>query len=286
MTGKDIQNLITRSVINLDKPFGITSRQAVIEIKRIFKCEKAGHVGTLDPRVTGVLVVALNKATKVMPVLMGLDKEYEGVIYLHKDVDKETVEKIITDYFLGEITQTPPVKSHVARKPRKRIVYSFNIIEKDGQNIKFKTKVQAGTYIRKLCSDIGERLGFGAHMKELRRIKVGHFTIEDSHSLDEIKKAYEENNETLLKKMLIPIELAIFHVKKAYVKDSSIKSIRNGSPVSISDLIRVQQGIKPGEMVGIFCLKDELIALGIAKTDSERMFNKKEKSVIRTDRVL
>jgi H/ACA ribonucleoprotein complex subunit 4 len=280
MTGKDIQDLISRSVINLDKPFGITSRQAVIEIKRIFNCEKAGHVGTLDPRVTGVLVVALNKATKAMPVLMGLDKEYEGVIYLHKDVDKKIIEKTISDHFLGEITQVPPVKSHVAREPRKRMVYSFDIIEKDGKNVIFKTKVQAGTYIRKLCSDIGERLGTGAHMKELRRTKVGHFTIEDSHSLEDIKKACEESNEILLKKILIPIEKTISYVKKVYVKDSSIKPIRNGAPISRKDIIKIQPNIKIEEVVGIFSLKDELIALGIAK------INKKKEFIIRTDRVL
>jgi len=285
MTGKDISGLISRSVINLDKPFGVTSRQAVIEIKRIFNCKRAGHVGTLDPRVTGVLVVALNKATKAMPVLMGLDKEYEGVMYLHKDVDKKTIEKTVSDYFLGEITQTPPVKSHVARKPRKRIVYSFDIIEKDGQNVKFKTKVQAGTYIRKLCSDIGEKLGVKAQMKELRRIKIGHFTVGDSHSLDEIKKAYE-GNEISLKKILIPIEEAIPHVKKIYVKNIDIKPIRNGAPVLGSNVVRVQPGIKPKEIVGIFSLKNELIGLGIAKTNSERMLNKKKEPVVRTDRVL
>jgi H/ACA ribonucleoprotein complex subunit 4 len=285
MTGKDISGLISRSVINLDKPFGITSRQAVIEIKRIFNCKRAGHVGTLDPRVTGVLVVALNKATKAMPVLMGLNKEYEGVMYLHKDVDKKTIENTVSDYFLGEITQTPPVKSHVARKPRKRIVYSFDIIEKDGQNVRFKTKVQAGTYIRKLCSDIGEKLGVKAQMKELRRIKIGHFTIGDSHSLNEIKKAYE-GNEISLKKILIPIEEAIPHVKKIYVKNTDIKSIRNGAPVLGSNVVRVQPGIKPKETVGIFSLKNELIGLGIAKTNSERMLNKKKEPVVRTDRVL
>jgi len=286
MTGKDLQDLISRSVINLDKPFGITSRQAVIEIKRIFNCKKAGHVGTLDPRVTGVLVIALNKATKVMPVLMGLGKEYEGVMYLHKDVDKETIEKIISDYFLGKITQIPPVKSHVARNPRKRMVYSFDIIGKDGQNVKFKTKVQAGTYIRKLCSDIGERLGIKAQMKDLRRTKVGHFTIKDSHSLDEMKKAFEENNETFLKKILIPIEEAIPYVKKVYVKDFSVKSIRNGAPVLSSDVIKIQQKIKPNETIAIFSLKDELIALGIAKTNSEEILNKGKKSVIITDRII
>jgi H/ACA ribonucleoprotein complex subunit 4 len=285
MIGKDISELISRSVINLDKPTGITSREAVIEIKRIFNCEKVGHVGTLDPNVTGVLVVALNKATKMMPVLMGLNKEYEGVMYLHKDVDKETIEKNVSDYFLGEITQVPPIKSHVARKPRKRMVYSFDIIEKDGQNVSFKTKVQAGTYIRKLCSNIGERLGVGAQMKELRRTKVGHFSIEDSHSLDEIKKMYEEGNESI-KKILIPIEKAIPHVKRVYVKDSFIDVIRNGAPIMSSHVIRVDPDIKSKEMIGIFSLKNELIGLGITKTNSKGIIGMKNMSVIRTDRVL
>jgi len=286
MTGKDISELVSRSVINLDKPFGITSRQTVVEIKNIFNCKKVGHVGTLDPRVTGVLIVALDRATKTMPVLMGLDKEYEGVIYLHKDIDKKTIEKVVADCFLGEITQTPPVKSHVARKPRKRMIYSFDIIEKDGQNVIFKTKVQAGTYIRKLCSDIGEKLGIIAQMKELRRTKVGHFKIEDSHSLEEIKKAYEEGNETLLQKILIPIEKAIPHVKKVYVNDFSIKTIKNGSPVLSSHVIKTQPNIKPKEMIGIFSLKDEFVALGVANTDSKGMMSKKDNSVIRTDRIL
>jgi len=284
MNYKTIPELISRSVINVDKPSGITSRQVVTGIKGIFKCKKAGHTGVLDPRVTGVLVVALDNATKVMPVLMGLDKEYEGIMYLHKDVDRKKLEKVISKHFVGEITQTPPVKSRVARKPRKRRVYFFDIIEKDGKNVKFRTKVQAGTYIRKLCSDIGEKLGIGAHMKELRRMSVGHFKIKDSHSLEEIKEG--SKNERFLRKILIPIEEAIPHVKRVYVKDTSIKSIRNGSPVFTSDIVNIQSGIKARETVGIFSLKEKLIALGISKVDSKCMLKERKKSVIRTDRIL
>jgi H/ACA ribonucleoprotein complex subunit 4 len=177
----------------------------------------------------------------------------------------------------------------VARKPRKRIVYSFDVLKKDGQNVKFKTKVQAGLYVRKLCSDIGEKLGIKAHLKELRRTKVGHFSIKDSYSIDEIRKACEawkNGDEIPLRKILIPIEKTIPHVKKVHVKDSSIERIRNGAPVLSSDIIRVQPNIKPKETIGIFSLKNELIALGIAKTESERMLGEKKKSVIRTDRVL
>ncbi len=278
---KTIPELISRSVINVNKPSGPTSREVVQEIKDIFKLKRCGHTGTLDPRVSGVLVVALENATKAMPVLMGLDKEYEGILYLHKDVDKKTLEKTISKHFIGEITQTPPVKSRVARRPRKRRVYSFDILKKDGKDVWFSTKVQAGTYIRKLCSDIGKKLGIGSHMKELWRTKVGHFSLKNSHMLSEIKDA----NESDLRKILIPIEEAIPHVKRVYVKDASISSIRNGAPVSSSDFIEVQKGIKENETVGIFSSKKELIALGISKTYGKMMLKRKG-NVIRTDRVM
>jgi H/ACA ribonucleoprotein complex subunit 4 len=124
-------------------------------------------------------------------------------------------------------------------------------------------------------------------MKELRRTKVGHFRIEDSHSLEEIKKARDswmEGDETFLKKILVPIEKAIPHVKRIYVKDSSVETIRNGAPVRASDTVRIQDGIKPGEIVGIFS-SGELIALGIAKVSSERMLKRKG-TIVRTDRII
>jgi len=285
---RTIPELISRSVINVNKPSGPTSREVVQEIKDIFKLKRCGHAGTLDPRVSGVLVVALENATKAMPVLMGLDKEYEGILYLHKDVDKKTLEKTISKHFIGEITQTPPVKSRVARRPRKRMVYSFDILKKDGKNVWFQTKVQAGTYIRKLCSDIGEKLGIRAHMKELWRTKVGHFSLKDSYILSEIKEAYERwksGDESSLRKILIPIEKTIPHVKRVYVKDFSVSSIRNGAPVLSSDIFGVQGGIEQNETVGIFSSKQELIALGISKNSSKTMLNKK-RSVVRTDRVI
>ncbi len=278
---KTIPELISRSVINVNKPSGPTSREVVQEIKDIFKLKRCGHTGVLDPRVSGVLLVALENATKAMPVLMGLDKEYEGILYLHKYVDKKTLEKVISKHFIGGITQIPPVKSRVARRPRKRRVYNFDILKKDGKDVWFSTKVQAGTYIRKLCSDIGKKLGIGSHMKELWRTKVGHFSLKNSHMLSEIKDA----NESDLRKILIPIEEAIPHVKRVYVKDASISSIRNGAPVSSSDFIEVQKGIKENETVGIFSSKKELIALGISKTYGKMMLKRKG-NVIRTDRVI
>jgi len=285
---KTVMELIPYSVINLDKPRGITSRQVVTEIKKFFGLKRCGHTGTLDTNVTGLLIVALEDATKVMPVLMGLGKEYEGIIYLHKDVDEKKLGEVISENFVGTITQIPPVKSRVARIRRKRIVYSFDILEKKDKNVRFRTKVQAGTYIRKLCSDIGEKLDVGAHMKELRRIKVGHFSLKDSHSLDEVKKVSEEfkqGNDKALKKILIPIEKAIPHVKKIYVKESSLKSIFNGAPIRKSDTVKIQGGIETKEIVGIFSLKDQLIALGIAKTNSKNM-KRSRGTIVRIDRII
>jgi len=283
-----MEEFIARSIIIVDKPSSRTSREVVSEIKEIFNLNKCGHAGTLDPKVSGVLVVALENATKAMPVLMGLNKEYEGVLYLHKDINEKKLGKIISKHFIGEITQIPPVKSRVARKPRKRIIYYFKILKKDGKNVRFRTKVQAGTYIRKLISDIGEKLGIGAHMKELRRTNVGNFKIKHSHTLEEIKEAYnawKKGNEEPLRKILTPIEKAILHVKKVYVKESSIRQICNGAPVRGLDIIKIQNGIKPNETVGIFSPEDKLIALGIAKMKSEDM-HKRKGTIIRTDRVI
>lgn len=241
-----------------------------------------------NPGVTGVLPIALENATKAMPVLMGLDKEYVGVMHLHKEVAEELLRTIILK-FIGKIVQIPPVKSAVARRPRKREVYFFDIIEIEGKDVLFKIGCEAGMYVRKICSDLGKALGIGAHLKELRRTKVGNFDEEEAHSLIEVKDAYEfwkEGDEKPLRKILIPVEYAILHIKRVFVKDSSIWNITNGSPVYVSGLTRIQKGIKKNEIIGIYSLKGELIALGIAKMTSKEMYGMSRGVVVRTDRVL
>jgi H/ACA ribonucleoprotein complex subunit 4 len=285
---RTIEELIPTSVIILDKHAGPTSHQITQWVKEIFQVNKAGHAGTLDPAVTGVLPIALGNAVKAMPVLSGLDKEYVGVMHLHHDIDVEMLRKVIAEKFVGKIVQVPPVKSAVARRPRERLVYFFDILEKEGQDVLFKVGCQAGVYIRKLCSDIGKALGIGAHMKELRRIKVGSFTEDQAHSLLKVKDAYEfwkEGNENLLRKILLPVEYAIQHVKKVFIKDSAVYSVCNGAPVYPKGLVRVQEGIARGETVAIFTLKEELVALGIAKLTSEEMIKAKRGAAVRTDRV-
>jgi H/ACA ribonucleoprotein complex subunit 4 len=285
---RTMEELIQSAVINVDKQSGPTSHTVTSWIRDIFKVKKAGHAGTLDPKVTGVLPVALQNATKAMPVLMGLDKEYVGVMHLHKEIDEETLRKFIVKNFVGVIEQVPPVRSAVVRKPRKKKIYFFDVLEMEGKDVLFKVGCEAGTYIRKLCWQIGEKLGIGAHMTELRRTKVGHFTEDTSHSLVEIRDAYEfwkEGDEKRLRKILIPVEHAILHVKRVFVNDTTVGAIAYGAPVFTPGIVRIQEGIERGETIAIYSLKGELVALGIARMTSKEMFEKRKGLAIRTDRV-
>jgi len=283
---RTVEELIKTSVIICDKHSGPTSHQITAWAKEIFQVNRCGHSGTLDPAVTGVLPIALENSTKLMPVLMGLEKEYVGVMHLHKDVP-ENVLKENVNKFIGKIVQLPPVKSAVARRPREREIKSFDALEIEGRDVLFKVICEAGTYIRKLVHDLGIPLG-GAHMTELRRTRVGNFTEDQSHSLLEIKDAYEfwkEGSEEKLRKILIPADFAIVHVKRIFVKDSAVETICNGSPVYPGGIARIQEGIERGETVAVYSLKEELISLGIAKLESNEMLERKKGVAVRTDRV-
>ena len=284
---RTMEERIKNSVIIVDKHAGPTSHQVTDWTKKVFGLNKAGHSGTLDPAVTGVLPIALENATKAMPVLMGLKKEYVGAMHLHKEVPEQMIRSTVLN-FVGKIRQLPPVKSAVARREREREIYFFDILEIKGKDVLFKVGCEAGTYIRKLVHDLGQALSVGAHMSELRRTKAGSFTEEQSHSLLEVKDDYEfwkEGNEKPLKEILIPVEHAIEHVKKVFVKDSAVDSICNGSPVYPNALTRIQKDIIAGEIVAVFSLKNELVAIGIAKMDAEKMLRAKKGVSVRTDRV-
>lgn len=237
--------------------------------------------------MTGVLPIALDNATKAMSILLGLDKEYVGVMHLHKEVEEEILREEIKK-FIGKIVQIPPVRSAVARKPREKNVYFFDILEIEGKDVLFKVGCQAGLYVRKLVSDLGLSLGIGAHLTELRRTKAGNFTEEQAHPLVEIRDAYEfwkEGDERFLRKILIPVEFAILHLKRVFVKDSAVDSVCHGSPVFCSGLTRIQEGIERNEIIAVYTLKEELVALGKAVLNSKEMFEKKKGIAVKTDKV-
>ena len=172
---KTIAELLEFGIINIDKSSGPTSFNISDFVKKKLNLRKTSHFGTLDPKVTGVLPIALNRACKLTGFFLGEDKEYIGIMRMHEEISLEKIKEKIKEKFLGKIIQMPPVKSRVKRVEREREIISFEILEKDGKDFLFKTEVQGGTYIRKLIDDLGKELDVGAHMLELRRIRAGIF---------------------------------------------------------------------------------------------------------------
>jgi H/ACA ribonucleoprotein complex subunit 4 len=267
-----LEKLMHSSVILIDKPRGPTSFDVVEHVSKILKVKKAGHTGTLDPNATGLLVIALGEARKAMPVLTGLDKEYVGTIKLHGDMERKKVEAALKS-FEGEITQVPPVRSAVARKPRKRLVHDIEVLGMDRRDVKFRVLCEAGTYVRLIAHDAGEKLGCGAHLIELRRTRAGPFSVDDSVTLPEL----EHMSGKKLEKVLIPLEKALEPLKmpKVVIKAEKEALVRNGYPVR-RDFVKSSEGIaQEGSHVLIFGGDGRLVCLAeyapkgdiIAKTD-------------------
>ncbi|UCC91816.1 MAG: RNA-guided pseudouridylation complex pseudouridine synthase subunit Cbf5 [Candidatus Aenigmatarchaeota archaeon] len=255
--------ILKKGVVLVDKPRGMTSFDVVERVCETLGVSRAGHTGTLDPNVTGLMLVALEESRKAMPALMGMDKEYEGKMLLHGVVGRKMIEKTFKK-FTGEIVQKPPVRSRVARMERKRKVHSLRILKMKDREIEFKVKCEAGTYIRKLVHDIGESLGTGAHMVELERTKIGPFLLKEAVPLSKLSEKNVITLERILERAML---------KKITVKDHAIPKIRNGSPV-FPEWVTKKERAKEDEIVGIFKKNGEIIALG--KPSGEK---------IKTDRV-
>ena len=229
----NIEELLQASFINIDKPSGPTSFDTVDVIKKIIPVSKTSHSGTLDPKVTGVLVVGIGRAARLLRFLPS-GKEYVGVMHMHEEVSKEVLEKAIQESFLGKIKQLPPKRCAVKREERQREVYSFDILEINGRDVLFRVDCEAGTYIRKLCHDLGEKLGIGAHMLELRRTRAGPFYEKDCITLYQLQEAYDkykQGDASELLKHLQPVEVLTKYIPTFELKDDSIKRILTGSPV-------------------------------------------------------
>jgi H/ACA ribonucleoprotein complex subunit 4 len=254
MNSKSIKELLEFGIINIDKSSGPTSFSVSEFVKKTLDLRKTSHLGTLDPKVTGVLPVALNRACKLTGFFLGEDKEYVGIMRMHEDISLEDVQKAIEEKFIGKILQTPPVKSRVKRQEREREVKSFELIEKDGKDIMFRTEVQGGTYIRKLISDLGDHLKIGAHMLELRRIRAGIFKEKTIVSLYDFEKAVEEykkGNDKLLKKIIIPAEIVSEVYPLVQIKESIIERIFHGKPIHKEDLKGKAKGVT-GDIISVF----------------------------------
>lgn len=274
---KSMKELISFGILNIDKPAGCTSFDVVNHVRKKLGLSKAGHFGTLDPQVTGVLPICLEKACKIQGYFMQKEKVYTGKMKLHKPLEKEKLESEMKN-FLGIINQLPPRKSRVKRQVREREIIEFKLLEldKEKREANFIARVQAGTYIRKLVADLGENIG-GAHMIELRRNKAGLFSDKDSEfiSLEDFDRAvseFENGNEKELRKLIIPAEIIIKSIEVVEVNQEAVSKLRNGSPIFEEMLINSKESIKIIDKKEIFAVvcKDSLIE--IAKKDDNFIF--------------
>ncbi len=287
---RPIEELFNYGIVNLNKPAGPTSHEITAWVKKILHIDKAGHSGTLDPGVTGILPVALGRATKILNSLLTAGKEYVCIMHLHNSATKDQVLTTIKE-FIGPIYQKPPVRSSVKRQLRIRHIYYLNVLEYLDNDILFQVGCEAGTYIRKLCYDIGEAVGSGAHMRELRRTRVATFREDETHvSLHDLLDAYtfwqEQGEQKYLRKCIQPIEFAMRQFPKIYVRDSAIDAICHGASLTAPGILKVSTGIQPKTEVAILSLKEELIATGVSLSTSNQIIEADHGIIVRVDAVL
>jgi len=237
--------------------------------------------------VTGVLPIALDKATRIVEVLLKAGKEYVALMHLHALVDEKKIQEAVNGEFLGKIQQLPPIRSAVKRQLRQREIYYLQILEVEGQDVLFKVGCEAGTYIRKLIHDLGLKLGCGAHMVQLVRTKAGPFTDKNWKSLHDLKDAYEfwkEGNEEEIRKVILPMEKAVEHLPKIWVMDNCVDTLCHGADLSVPGVAKYHE-FNRDETLAIMTLKDELISLGIALEHSNSIRKKERGKIVKNHKV-
>jgi len=284
------EDYVRFGVINLDKQSGPSSHEVTAWVKRLLNLKLAGHGGTLDPKVTGILPITLEESTKIVQALLLSGKEYVCVMRLHRETPEDRVKAVLNE-FTDTIYQLPPVRASVKRQLRTRRIYYLNLLEIKDKNVLFQVACEAGTYIRKLCYDIGEALGTGAHMQELRRTRAGPFAEDDSlvtlhdiaYYLDQWKQTKDAST---LHRFIQPMEKALETLPKIVIRDSAVDSICHGASLAAPGVLALDSGIKPKDTVAIMTQKAEGVALAKALVTTEEMLELNRGMVAKTSRVI
>ncbi len=281
------EDIINYGVVNINKPSGPTSHQVSDYVKKILSIKKAGHSGSLDPKVTGVLPIALGKATRIADVLLKTGKEYVALMHLHKEISEKDIRNVVKE-FVGEIRQLPPIKSAVKRRERTRSIYYMEIMEIKDKDVLFRVGCEAGTYIRKLIHDVGKKLGIGAHMAQLIRTRVAGFDDKNMVTLHDLKDSYEyykEGNDEMLRKIIFPVEKAVEYLPKIWVFDSAINNLCHGADLYFGGISKVHSEINENDLVAVMSLKGELVCLGTSNFNSEDLLEGISGVAIKTGKV-
>jgi len=259
-------------IINLDKPVNPSSHEVVSWIKRLMKLEKTGHSGTLDPKVSGCLLVCLNRATRLVKAQQSAGKEYVAIVRFHTDVGSPAKVQRALDMLTGACFQRPPVISAVKRQLRVRSIYEAKLIEYNSKRHMaiFWTSCEAGTYIRTMCVHLGLVLGVGAHMQELRRVRSGvldeHSYMSTMHDVLDAQYMYEVlRDEKYLRRVVWPLELILTNYPRIVVKDSAVNAVCYGAQLMIPGVLRFEKSIDVGSEIVMMTTKGEAVATGIAQ---------------------
>lgn len=287
---RTIEQLLNYGLIILDKPPGPTSHETVAWTKRILKIPKIGHSGTLDPQVSGVLPLGLGEATKALGVLLYGPKEYHALGRLHTLPSNEKLREVL-EMFTGEIFQKPPQRSAVLRRTRSRTIYEIELLEQKERLLLLRVLCEAGTYIRKLFYDMGEVLGAGATMIELRRTRVDQFRETDGLvTLHELADAYatwgEKKDDAKLLSMIRPIENALTQLKSVVIRDSAVDAMCHGAQLAIPGILEISHNIAKGDEVAIYTQKGEVVALAESKLCSQDIIDATKGYAFITKRII
>lgn len=269
---RDILTYVSSGVINLDKPSNPSSHEVVAWLRRILRVEKTGHSGTLDPKVTGCLIVCIDRATRLVKSQQGAGKEYVAVLRLHDKLDDVSKLPRVLETLTGALFQRPPLISAVKRQLRIRTIYESKLLEFDNDRhlAVFWVSCEAGTYIRTLCVHLGLLLGVGGHMQELRRVRSGALSEDDNmvtmHDVLDAQWLYDnQRDESYLRHVIRPLESLLVGYKRIVVKDSAVNAVCYGAKLMIPGLLRFESNIELNDEVVLITTKGEAIAIGIAQ---------------------
>ncbi|KZV88274.1 putative rRNA pseudouridine synthase [Exidia glandulosa HHB12029] len=269
---RDIISYVKSGVINLDKPSNPSSHEVVAWLRRILRVDKTGHSGTLDPKVTGCLIVCIDRATRLVKSQQGAGKEYVAVLRLHAALPDPMALPRALETLTGALFQRPPLISAVKRQLRVRTIYESKLLEFDNdRNLAvFHVSCEAGTYIRTLCVHLGLILGVGGHMQELRRVRSGALSENDDmvtmHDVLDAQWMYDNTrDETYLRRVIRPLESLLIGYKRIVVKDSAVNAVCYGAKLMLPGLLRYESDIALHEEIVLMTTKGEAIALAIAQ---------------------
>jgi H/ACA ribonucleoprotein complex subunit 4 len=286
---RPVSSMLEYGLIALDKPRGPTSHEVVAWVRKMVGVEKAGHSGTLDPPVSGLLPIGLGQATKVLGLLLMFPKEYRGVMRLHSAVPRGQLESVVQE-FTGEVFQRPPQRSSVRRDVRSRTIHEFELTESAGNLYLFRCLCQSGTYVRKLVYDMGEVLGVGGTMVELRRTKVGPLTEAEGlatlHGLSDAVFRLRSEEESPLRAIVRPVEDSLGSLGRVVVRDSAVDAICHGARLGVPGILRVTEGVRKGDTIGLVSGKGELVAVGKALLSTQEITTSTRGLAATTERVI